>query len=66
MVRYLNLFNMPIISRVIIPLVYVYSGLGFWGIWETASPGSHFELQKGGVFQAVPVFADTANAVLNL
>jgi hypothetical protein len=31
-------------------------GLGFYGVWEGASTGgSHFELQRGGVFRAVPL-----------
>jgi hypothetical protein len=33
-------------------------GVGLWGVWETcsgAAQGSHFELQKGGVFRAAPV-----------
>lgn len=29
-------------------------GKGFWGVWEICSIGSHFELQKGGVFLATP------------
>ena len=33
-------------------------GLGFWGVWEAASLGSHFELQKGGVFRATPMFLE--------
>jgi hypothetical protein len=31
-------------------------GDGFWGVWEPASHTPHFELQKGGVFRAVPIF----------
>jgi hypothetical protein len=30
-------------------------GMTLWGVWETSSHGSHFELQKGGVFNATPV-----------
>jgi hypothetical protein len=30
-------------------------GMTLWGVWETSSHGSHFELQKGGVFNASPV-----------
>lgn len=26
---------------------------GLWGVWENASIGSHYELQKGGVFRAI-------------
>jgi hypothetical protein len=26
---------------------------GLWGVWETAMVGSHYELQKGGVFRAI-------------
>jgi hypothetical protein len=26
---------------------------GLWGVWETATIGSHYELQKGGVFRAI-------------
>ena len=29
-------------------------GHALWGVWETSSHGSHFELQKGGVFFAFP------------
>ena len=29
-------------------------GAALWGVWETSSHGSHFELQKGGVFFAFP------------
>jgi hypothetical protein len=28
---------------------------GLWGVWETASGQAHYELQKGGVFRAVPL-----------
>lgn len=26
---------------------------GMWGVWEISSIGSHYELQKGGVFRAI-------------
>lgn len=29
-----------------------------YGVWEGASLGSHFDLEKGGVFIACPVFLD--------
>jgi hypothetical protein len=32
-------------------------GMGLYGVWETSSVGSHFDLQKGGVFRAEPVIA---------
>ena len=34
-------------------------GVGMFGVWETASSGaaSHFQLQKGGVFRAQPLFS---------
>lgn len=32
------------------------SGIGFFGIWETSSNDQHFELNKGGVFRAIPLF----------
>lgn len=32
-------------------------GMGLYGVWETSSIGSHFDLQKGGVFRAEPVIA---------
>lgn len=35
-------------------------GLGLWGVWETSSAGSHFDLQKGGVFRAVPIISELA------
>lgn len=28
---------------------------GLWGVWETHTNQSHYELQKGGVFRALPV-----------
>ena len=28
---------------------------GLYGVWEPASVGSHYELQKGGVFRATPI-----------
>ena len=34
--------------------------IGFFGIWETTSNDQHFELQKGGVFRAVPLFNYTS------
>ena len=32
------------------------TGIGFFGIWETTSNDQHFELNKGGVFRAIPLF----------
>jgi len=32
------------------------SSLGLFGVWEGAEAGSHFQLQKGGVFRAVPLW----------
>mmetsp|Transcript_25257 Transcript_25257/g.37218 ORF Transcript_25257/g.37218 Transcript_25257/m.37218 type:complete len:189 (-) Transcript_25257:161-727(-) len=29
-------------------------GYGMWGVWEASTVGSHYELQKGGVFRATP------------
>ena len=31
------------------------SGLGLFGVWETAAAATHFHLERGGVFRAVPV-----------
>lgn len=33
----------------------LYPRFGLFGVWEGASTGSHFELQKGGVLRAIPV-----------
>ena len=30
--------------------------MGLWGVWETVSNQSHFELKKGGVFRMVPSY----------
>jgi hypothetical protein len=30
-------------------------GMGLWGVWETCSGSPHFELQKGGVYRAIPI-----------
>jgi hypothetical protein len=27
---------------------------GLWGVWETVTSSSHFELKKGGVFRMIP------------
>jgi hypothetical protein len=41
--------------RVVVFVMYC-RGVGLWGVWETSSgTGTHFELQKGGVFRAAPL-----------
>lgn len=30
-------------------------GLGLYGVWETSSQNSHFDLQKGGIYRCVPI-----------
>lgn len=37
------------------PNIQLNPTVGYWGVWETNSGQSHFDLQKGGVFRAVPL-----------
>lgn len=43
-------------SVVLIELIeaLIFLGMCMYGVWETISNDSHFELQRGGVFRATP------------
>jgi hypothetical protein len=48
---------MPVVTVLTVVCVLLHCrGVGLWGVWETSSgTGTHFELQKGGVFRAAPL-----------
>ena len=37
--------------------LHISSLVGFFGIWEPKSNEQHFELNRGGVFSAIPLFS---------